>query len=54
VSPNAGRHPSQHNGPPTGQGADRTKTPDPGYKPTHERERKPELRRDGPEDDFEL
>jgi Ti-type conjugative transfer relaxase TraA len=44
----------QRSGPPTGQGADRTNTPDPGYKPTHERERKPELRRDGPEDDFEL
>jgi Ti-type conjugative transfer relaxase TraA len=44
----------QQHGPSAGQGAERSKTPDPSYKPTHERERKPELRREGPEDDFEL
>jgi hypothetical protein len=44
----------QQEGPKTGQGINANITHDPGHLPTHERERKPELRRDGPEDDLEL
>ena len=43
----------QH-GPTAGQGADRSPTHAPAPNPSHENERKPELRHDGPEDDLEL
>jgi hypothetical protein len=42
----------QQEGPKAGQGTERSPSHNP--TPTYEREETPELRRDGPEDDFEL
>jgi Ti-type conjugative transfer relaxase TraA len=37
-----------------GQGAERSPSQSPTHQPSHQRDKTPELRRDGPEDDFEL
>jgi hypothetical protein len=44
----------QQEGPRAGQGADRTPSHQPPHQPPHQRDKAPELRRDGPEDDFDL
>jgi hypothetical protein len=44
----------QQNTPTLGQGSERTITHSPSQTPTYEKQRTPELKRDGPEDDLEL